>query len=106
MDEVLLKLKALADPTRLKIIELLRSICDKEDCEKDPEDPTCYGISISQSLGLTQPTVSHHMKVLVEAGLVTSTREGNTVYFSLNGEGFKPLTQFLEQYQNVPSCES
>lgn len=104
MDEALQKLKALADPTRLKIIELLRSLCEKDDCEKDPADPTSYGISISQSLGLTQPTVSHHMKVLVEAGLVTSTREGNTVYFSLNGEGFRPLIQHLEHYQNMPKC--
>ncbi|GGJ41743.1 ArsR/SmtB family transcription factor [Deinococcus roseus] len=106
MDEVLLKLKALADPTRLKIIGLLRSICDKKDSEpQDPQDPTSYGISISQSLGLTQPTVSHHMKVLVEAGLVKATREGNTVYYSLNGEGFKPLTQFLEHHQNAPTCD-
>ncbi|WP_034345848.1 ArsR/SmtB family transcription factor [Deinococcus misasensis] len=103
MDESLIKLKALADPTRLKIIELLRSICDQKRGVLD--GPTCYGISISQTLGLTQPTVSHHMKVLVEAGLVTPTREGNTVYYSLNPAGFEPLTAFLNTYQSAPTCE-
>jgi DNA-binding transcriptional ArsR family regulator len=52
-------LRVLADPTRLRILSLIRSQPDHEAC-------VCH---LTEPLGLTQPTVSHHMKVLLDAGL-------------------------------------
>ena len=68
-------LKVLADPTRLAILEFLRdpaiSCCSRE-------DGVC-GCDFKSFLGLTQPTVSHHMKQLVEAGFVKAEKRGRWV---------------------------
>jgi len=65
-------LKAVADPARLQLLALLRSAVDGEACVCDLTEP----------LGLTQPTVSHHLKVLVEAGLVRRERRGTWAWYS------------------------
>ena len=67
-------LHALADPTRLEIVRQLGSqgatcACDFTDC-----------------CGVAQPTISHHLKVLREAGVVVSERRGNQIYCSLSPE--------------------
>ena len=54
-------LKALADPTRLRLVSLIAARDDGEACVCD----------LTELLGLTQPTISHHLKVLVEAGIFT-----------------------------------
>lgn len=64
-------LTALADPVRLRIISMLVDAPDGSACGCDLEGP----------LGLAQPTVSHHLKVLREAGLVTSERRGRWVFY-------------------------
>lgn len=63
--------KALSDSNRLKIIDLL-SCGEKCACE------------ILNYFEFTQPTLSHHMKVLIECGLVDSRKEGTWNYYSLN----------------------
>ena len=65
--------KALADETRQQIMALC----------------CCRQLSVSEivaQLGVTQPTVSHHLKVLRDAGLVTTQRNGKEIYYSLNQE--------------------
>jgi ArsR family transcriptional regulator len=64
-------LAALADPVRLRIISILVA----------SEDGSCCGCDMEEPLGLSQPTISHHLKVLREAGLVTGTREGRWVHY-------------------------
>ncbi|GAA2840364.1 ArsR family transcriptional regulator [Leucobacter komagatae] len=66
-------LKAIADPTRLKILDIVATAPRSEVCVCDLPEP----------LGLTQPTVSHHLKVLVEAGLLRREKRGVWAYFSL-----------------------
>jgi ArsR family transcriptional regulator len=66
-------LAALADPVRLRIISMLSAAFEGRACGCELEGP----------LGLSQPTVSHHLKVLREAGLVTSEREGRWVHYRL-----------------------
>ena len=66
-------LKAVADPARLQLLSLLRAADGGEACVCDLTEP----------LGLTQPTVSHHLKVLVEAGLVRRERRGTWAWYSL-----------------------
>jgi ArsR family transcriptional regulator len=63
--------KALSDSNRLKIIDLL-SCGEKCACE------------ILNYFKFTQPTLSHHMKVLIECGLVNSRKDGTWNYYSLN----------------------
>ena len=66
-------LKAVAEPTRLQLISLIRTAPEGEACVCDLAEP----------LGLRQPTVSYHLKVLAEAGLVTGERRGTWMWYSL-----------------------
>jgi ArsR family transcriptional regulator len=66
-------LKAIADPARLRVISLLAAQTGGEACVND----------LTDSLGLSQPTVSHHLKTLVETGLVRREKRGVWAYFSL-----------------------
>ena len=65
--------KALADPTRLRMISIIAASPDQEACVCD----------ITDAFDLGQPTVSHHLKVLLEAGFVTRTRRGTWAYYRL-----------------------
>lgn len=66
-------LKALADPARLQVLSFLRSRPDGEACACDLVAP----------LGLAQPTVSHHLKVLFEAGLLEREKRATWVHYRL-----------------------
>ena len=66
-------LKAVADPVRLQLLSLIRSSTAQEACVCD----------LTPAVGLSQPTVSHHLKVLTEAGLVTRERRGTWAWFQL-----------------------
>jgi ArsR family transcriptional regulator len=74
-DAVLLArtLKAIADPARLRLLSLIAAHEGGEACVCDLIEP----------LGLSQPTVSHHLKVLVQAGLITRDKRGVWAYFAL-----------------------
>jgi ArsR family transcriptional regulator len=63
---------ALADPVRLRLVSLLATADDGAVCACDLVGP----------VGKSQPTVSHHLKVLTEAGLVTSERRGRNVWYA------------------------
>lgn len=73
------RLKLLGDPTRFKILEFLANP-DEDCCGRG--DGVC-GCDIETFTGLSQPTVSHHMKQLVDAGLVRSERRGRWVYYEI-----------------------
>lgn len=66
-------LKVLADPARIRIMSMLATASDGEVCVCDLTEP----------LDLSQPTVSHHMKVLREAGFIESERRGKWIYHRL-----------------------
>jgi ArsR family transcriptional regulator, arsenate/arsenite/antimonite-responsive transcriptional repressor len=66
-------LKAIADPARLRLLSLVAAHEGGEACVCDLIEP----------LGLAQPTVSHHLKVLVDAGLLTREKRGVWAYFTL-----------------------
>ena len=71
-------LAALADPARLAIV---RELADAETCACDLTD--CCGVA--------QPTVSHHLRVLREAGIVTSERRGQNIFYRLDPNAAKRL---------------
>jgi ArsR family transcriptional regulator, arsenate/arsenite/antimonite-responsive transcriptional repressor len=95
------QLKALADPTRLQILAFLQEPI-QSCCTRDEGVCAC---DLETFLGLTQPTVSHHMKQLVEAGLVTSEKGGRWVYYDLNPDAFQALIEVLQPYANPVSAE-
>jgi ArsR family transcriptional regulator len=66
-------LKALADPTRLRLISIVAASEGQEACACDLTAP----------VGLSQPTVSHHLKVLTDAGFLSRTQRGTWAHFAL-----------------------
>ena len=68
--------KALSDTNRLRIIEMLT---EGEKC----------GCHILEELQVSQPTLSHHMKVLLDCGLVSSYKDGKWQHYSINCKAFK-----------------
>lgn len=76
---------ALADPARLRVLSLLAAAESGEVCACDFVEP----------LGRSQPTVSHHLKVLSEAGLVTGDKRGRWVWYSLVPERLDTLRSAL-----------
>ena len=77
-------LKVLADPARLQILSMLAS-AGGEVCVCDLTEP----------LGLSQPTVSHHMKQLREGGFVSSERRGKWIFYSLVPDQIHAVTDAL-----------
>ncbi|WP_427135360.1 ArsR/SmtB family transcription factor [Pseudarthrobacter sp. S9] len=65
--------KALADPNRLRLLSIVKASDGGEACVCDLTEP----------LGLGQPTVSHHLKILVDAGLLHRQKRGTWAYYSL-----------------------
>jgi len=73
--------RSLSDPNRVKIINLLATQAGEEICICDLTEP----------LGLSQPTVSHHMKKLLDVGIVEREQRGKWAYFTLNAESLRTL---------------
>ena len=78
-------LKALADPTRLRLVSMVAAHEDGEACVCDLTEP----------LGLTQPTISHHLKVLVDAGIFTRDKRGVWAYYALVPAAMDALSDLL-----------
>ena len=78
-------LKALADPVRLRLLSLVASCADQEACVCDLND----------AFDLSQPTISHHLKVLHEAGLLDRDKRGVWVYYRVNAEALSGISTFL-----------
>ena len=77
---------ALADPVRLRVLSILAASPEGEVCVCDFVEP----------LGKSQPTVSHHLKILSEAGLVQGDRRGKWVWYSLNRERLAQLRAAID----------
>ena len=76
-------LKAVADPARLQLLSLIQS--GGEACACDLTEP----------VGLSQPTVSHHLKVLTQAGLVTREQRGTWAWFRVNPDRMADLASLF-----------
>jgi ArsR family transcriptional regulator len=94
MTDTLSAFKALSDPARIRIIEFLWRP-EAECCSF--EDKVC-ACDMETVLGLSQPAVSHHMKILVQAGLVLTEKDGRWVHYRLNRPRFREVAQWLGQF--------
>ena len=79
------KFKALCDENRLRIVEQLQ------------EGQKC-AYELLDILNITQPTLSHHMKILCESGLVEGKKDGRWMHYSLNADEFNELSGYLEKF--------
>ena len=79
------RLKALAEPARLRLLSLLMTATSGEAC-------TC---ELTEPLGLSQPTVSHHLKKLAEAGLVIGERRGVWTYYRVDRDALAAAGRLL-----------
>lgn len=77
--------KALSDPNRVRLLSLIAANDSGEACVCD----------LTGFVGLSQPTVSHHMKQLVTAGLVTREQRGKWAYYRVNAEALSALSDAL-----------
>ena len=80
--------KAFCDETRLCVLELLQS---GEKC-------ACV---LLEKLEITQPTLSHHMKILVDSGIVTTRKEGKWTYYSISAEGCEKTAVLLKKLTTI-----
>ena len=78
-------LKVIADPARLRLLSLIRA-------QPGHEARVCH---LTEPLGLSQPTVSHHLKVLLQAGLVEREQRGSWAYFRVVPEQLHALRDVL-----------
>src|SRR5690348_6908567 len=83
--DMAVKLKALADPVRLQLFSAIASHAGGEACVCD----------ISVGVEVSQPTVSHHLKVLRDAGLLTSQRRASWVYYAVKPDALASLAILL-----------
>lgn len=83
--DLAVKFKALSDPVRLQLLSSVASHAGGEACVCD----------ISAGLEVSQPTVSHHLKVLRDAGLLTSQRRASWVYYAVVPEALAVLSTLL-----------
>jgi ArsR family transcriptional regulator len=79
-DKLSLALRAVADPTRRKILRLLHTNNVRRS-SKSAEHEGCTASDIELRIKLAQPTISHHMKILKNAGLVETRKQGTWVRY-------------------------
>lgn len=91
--DIALICKALGDSNRLQIVQMLS---DGEKC----------GCKLLEKFEITQPTLSHHMKILCDCGLVESRKEGKWSHYSLNCETLQAFKQFIDGLSCCKESES
>ena len=79
-------LKVLADPTRLRLLSLIRSA----------EGARATTGALADRVALTQPTVTHHLGALFEAGFLEREREGRQTWYWVNTDGLQAIQQLLD----------
>ena len=76
--------KAFCDENRIRILKLLRG---GEKC----------ACKLLEEMSISQPTLSHHMKILCDSGIVTGRKEGKWMHYSISAEGVRLATEYLTE---------
>ena len=79
--------KAFCDENRIKILQLL---IDGEKC----------ACKLLEAMNITQPTLSHHMKTLLDSGIVNGRKEGKWMHYSISAEGLEKAQEYLDFLKN------
>ena len=80
--------KAFCDENRIRILKMLRN---GEKC----------ACKLLEELNVTQPTLSHHMKILCDSGIVTGRKEGKWMHYSISEDGAKAASDLLKELTTV-----
>ena len=81
-DEIVKMLKALADPNRLTIMEMIGS------------DELC-SCTLLENMNISQPTISHHLHILSESGLIVGRKEAQWIHYSINREKLAKVRDYI-----------
>ena len=87
--------KALSDENRIRILKLLR---DGEKC----------ACKLLEELNISQPTLSHHMKILCDAGIVSGRKEGKWTHYSICCDGVRRIRGMMKELlsaENIPASQ-
>ncbi len=90
--DVALICRALGDTNRLQIVEML----------SDGEKCAC---KLLEKFNITQPTLSHHMRILCECGLVDVRKEGKWAHYTLNSETLAAFKNFISGLEICKNCK-
>ena len=90
-EELAQELKALADPVRLRLVSIIAAAGEACTCD------------LPEAIGRSQPTVSHHLKVLVEAGLVDREQRGKWAWFRVRPEALERLSAVFRVHEHTPA---
>lgn len=110
MSDIIKIFKALANENRLNIFNLLKGKCVCEDAPPSfnpqslPEGCLCVQ-EIVEKFNMTQATVSHHLKELNNAGILTRHKRGPWVYYLVNNEAIEEIRKFFGEGRGEPVCE-
>lgn len=85
--------KAFCDENRLAILDLLRS---GEKC----------ACNLLEKLEITQSTLSHHMKILCESGIVSGRKDGKWTHYTISPEGLEQAKRVLDEYSRISDSEA
>jgi len=96
--------KALASKPRREILTLLATGDGVDESRCCTADEVCACV-FAEKLGLGAPTVSHHMKALIDAGLITSSKRGLWVYYRLVPGAFTPLLDHAQLFAAHAACD-
>jgi ArsR family transcriptional regulator len=88
-EQLAVVLKALADPVRIRLLRLVA----------DAPDTTACSCHLPAALGISQPTLSHHLSKLVDAGLLVREQRGRWVHYRLGGQALLPVLAYLKVCQ-------
>lgn len=88
IDEVCKVAKALSEPNRIEILNLV-------------SNEEMYAFEILKQFDITQPTLSHHMKLLTDSGLLYMRKEGKMSLYSINKTRIDQFIEFLNKYQSM-----
>ncbi len=90
-DRLVAAFKALADPTRLEMFRLIAA-----------QDAPLCACDVVDRFDLSQPTISHHLKVLREGGLITVSRRGVWAYYAADPRGLALVRGVLDEFEPEP----
>ena len=83
------RLKALADPTRLRLFSMISATGEQCACD------------LTEPLGVSQPTVSHHLKILTDAGLLRREQRGKWAFYRVDRDELAAMSGFLDPAASV-----
>jgi ArsR family transcriptional regulator len=95
-DRLAAALEVIADPARLRLLSIIGA---------DPQGEVCV-CNLTEPMGLSQPTVSHHLKVLTEAGLLEREQRGRWAFFRVRRDTLEMLRGALAPATGAPSEEA